>query len=437
MALAKLLTELQSAVDHAPPQRVRGRVTQVLGTLVKAVVPGVRMGERCQLVNPRTHQARVAEVIGFQGETVLLSVLGDLEGLSAETEVWPTQEALSVPCGPALLGRVIDGLGNPLDGAPLATTSRVALQAPPCNPLQRRRIVAPLALGVRAVDTALTCGEGQRLGIFAAAGVGKSTLLAQMMRSTQAEVTVLALIGERGREVREFIERDLGSAGLQHSVVVVATSDRPAMERVTAAFAATAIAEAFRDAGKRVLLLMDSLTRFARARREVGLAAGEPPVRQGFTPSVFATLPRLVERAGATERGSITALYTVLVEGEEAEDPIAEEVKSLLDGHIVLSTRLAERGHFPAIDVLKSVSRCQPALLSESQRALVRRLRRLLADYEAVELLVKVGEYQAGSQPEADEALAHIDRIRAFLQQPFEERSTPEEAWSTLMEVLA
>jgi type III secretion protein N (ATPase) len=287
------------------------------------------------------------------------------------------------------------------------------------------------------VDTALTCGEGQRLGIFAAAGVGKSTLLAQMMRSTQAEVTVLALIGERGREVRDFIERDLGSAGLQHSVVVVATSDRPAMERVTAAFAATAIAEAFRDAGKRVLLLMDSLTRFARARREVGLAAGEPPVRQGFTPSVFATLPRLVERAGATERGSITALYTVLVEGEEAEDPIAEEVKSLLDGHIVLSTRLAERGHFPAIDVLKSVSRCQPALLSESQRALVRRLRRLLADYEAVELLVKVGDYQAGSQPEADEALAHIDRIRAFLQQPFEERSTPEEAWSTLMEVLA
>lgn len=437
MALAKLLTELQSAVDHAPPQRVRGQVTQVLGTLVKAVVPGVRMGERCQLVNPRTQQARVAEVIGFQGETVLLSVLGDLEGLSAETEVWPTQEALSVPCGPALLGRVIDGLGNPLDGAPLTTTSRVALQAPPCNPLQRRRIASPLALGVRAVDTALTCGEGQRLGIFAAAGVGKSTLLAQMMRSTQAEVTVLALIGERGREVREFIERDLGSAGLQHSVVVVATSDRPAMERVTAAFAATAIAEAFRDAGKRVLLLMDSLTRFARARREVGLAAGEPPVRQGFTPSVFATLPRLVERAGATERGSITALYTVLVEGEEAEDPIAEEVKSLLDGHIVLSTRLAERGHFPAIDVLKSVSRCQPALLSESQRALVRRLRRLLSDYEAVELLVKVGEYQAGSQPEADEALAHIDRIRAFLQQPFEERSTPEEAWSTLMEVLA
>ena len=300
----------------------------------------------------------------------------------------------------------------------------------------RRRIVSPLVLGIRALDTALTCGEGQRLGIFAAAGVGKSTLLAQIMRNTHADVTVLALIGERGREVRDFIERDLGSAGLRRAVVVVATSDRPAMERLTAAFTATAIAEAFRDQGKRVLLLMDSVTRFARARREIGLAAGEPPVRRGFTPSVFAELPRLVERAGATERGSITALYTVLVEGEEGEDPIAEEVKSLLDGHIVLSSALAERGHYPAIDLLRSVSRCQPALLDESQRGLVRRLRQLLSDYEAVELLVKVGEYQAGSQPDADAALAHIDRIRAFLQQSFEACSDWDSAWVDLAEAV-
>ena len=435
--LVQTLAELPAAVTQAPPLPVRGRVTQVLGTIIKAIVPGVRMGERCVLRNPVDGSTLSAEVIGFQQETVLLTALGELEGLSAETEVWPTRQALSVPCGDALLGRVVDGLGQPLDGRPLPEgLPTVALASPGCNPMVRRRIVSPLVLGIRALDTALTCGEGQRLGIFAAAGVGKSTLLAQIMRNTHADVTVLALIGERGREVRDFIERDLGSAGLRRAVVVVATSDRPAMERLTAAFTATAIAEAFRDQGKRVLLLMDSVTRFARARREIGLAAGEPPVRRGFTPSVFAELPRLVERAGATERGSITALYTVLVEGEEGEDPIAEEVKSLLDGHIVLSSALAERGHYPAIDILRSVSRCQPTLLEESQRDLVRRMRRLLSDYEAVELLVKVGEYQAGSQPDADAALAHIDRIRAFLQQPFEACSDIDSAWAALAEAV-
>ncbi|MBQ9694482.1 MAG: FliI/YscN family ATPase [Kiritimatiellae bacterium] len=438
--LTDLLPALQTAVNAPCPVPVHGRVTQVLGTVIHAIVPGVRLGEICFLQQPGRSERSVAEVIGFRHETVLLTALGDLQGISTETEVWPTHQSLMIPVGDALLGRIIDGFGNPLDDAPdaaIAALPHVPLTASPCNPLKRRRITTPLTLGVRALDTALTCGEGQRLGIFAAAGVGKSTLLAQIMRHTQADITVLALIGERGREVREFIEQDLGADGLRRAVVVVATSDRPAMERVTAAYTATAIAEAFRDCGKRVLLLMDSVTRLARARRDIGLAAGEPPVRRGFTPSVFAELPRLMERAGNGETGSITALYTVLVEGDDKEDPIAEEVKSILDGHIVLSDTLAARGHYPAIDVLRSVSRCQPALIDPSQQALVRRLRLLLSEYDAVELLLKLGEYQLGSRPSADDAIAHIDRINAFLQQPFTCATDAPAAWAALKEALA
>ena len=461
MNASDLLQKCHAAASAPPSIPVYGRVTQVLGTVIKAVVPGVRIGELCRLIPPQTNAemaasagkvqaascmlspgaetALLAEVVGFQQDTVLLTALGEMKGLSPETEVLPLHQGLCVPVGEAMLGHVVDGFGRPLDGKPPAFWAKmphVPLETPPPLPLERRPVNVPLTLGIRALDTALTCAEGQRLGIFAAAGVGKSTLLAQIMRHTQAEIVVLALIGERGREVRAFVEEALGSAGLQRAVVVVATSDRPAMERIKAAYTATAIAETFRDRGRKVLLLMDSITRFVRAKREVGLAAGEPPVRRGLPPSVFAELPRLLERSGNGRRGSITALYTVLMEGEAEEDPVAEEVKSLLDGHIVLSSALAEKGHYPAIDVLRSVSRCQNAVLPEERRALVHRLRRLLAEYESVELLVKLGEYKAGSNALADEALAHIEAIEGFLRQAKGETSDAESAWRELEAVL-
>ena len=426
---------LDRAVDEARLIDVKGRVVQVVGTIIKASVPGVRVGEICILRDPWENVEMQAEVIGFNKETVLLTALGQMTGLSVQTEVIPSRRVHMVGVGESLLGRVLDGLGRPIDSeekGPLLPEKYYPVYADPPNPLERRIISKPISLGVKTLDSMLTCGEGQRMGIFAAAGGGKSTLLAQIVRNTEADVTVLALIGERGREVREFIEKDLGPEGLAKSVVVCSTSDRSAMERLKAAYVATSIAEYFRDKGKKVLLLMDSVTRFARAQREIGLAAGEPPTRRGFPPSVFSELPKLMERAGNSAKGSITALYTVLVEGDDMTEPVADETRSILDGHIILSRKLAQKNHYPAIDVLQSVSRCQNAIIDVEHKKNAAKLRTLLAKYAEVELLLKIGEYRKGADRDTDEAIEKNDAVNSFLKQGLTERPSYDETLAML-----
>ena len=412
---------------------VRGRVDQVVGTIIRAVVPGVKVGELCILKNPWEEFELKAEVVGFLKNVALLSPIGSCQGVSPATEVIPTGEILSVPVGPELLGRVVNGMGEPIDGGPeLRCRTHYPIYAPAPNPMTRMIISKPLTLGIRSIDGVLTCGEGQRMGIFAAAGGGKSTLLSTIIKGCTADVCVLALIGERGREVREFIEKDLGPEGRKKAVLVVSTSDRSSMERLKAAYTATAVAEYFRDQGKSVLLMMDSVTRFARAQREIGLAAGEPPTRRGYPPSVFSELPKLMERAGNNDKGSITALYTVLVEGDDMTEPVADETRSILDGHIVLSRKLASKNHYPAIDVQQSVSRVMNSIVTKEQKAAAQRLRRILAQYESVELLLQIGEYKKGADAAADDAIAHIDAVNAFLKQGLAERSTFEETLERL-----
>lgn len=424
-------------MQRAEPLALRGRVQQVVGTIVKAHAPGAKVGELCVLRNPWDDSHIHAEVVGFAGPLALLTPLGELVGASAFTEVIALGEVHSVPVGPGLLGRVLDGLGRPLDGkGELEVESRYPVYADPPNAMARNLITQPISLGLRALDGLLTCGEGQRMGIFAAAGGGKSTLLSQIVRNTTADVVVLALIGERGREVREFLERDLGEEGVKRAVTVISTSDRPSMERLKAAYVATAVAEYFRDRGKKVLLLMDSVTRFARALREIGLAAGEPPTRRGFPPSVFATLPRLMERAGCSDRGSITALYTVLVEGDDMTEPVADETRSILDGHIVLSRKLGAANHYPAIDILASVSRLMNAITGADHQRLAGRIRQLMAKYQEVELLVRIGEYKPGSDPVTDEAIRKVEAINAFLRQGLREKSTFNETLQAMQQLV-
>ncbi len=428
MAFEYIGSLLEEAVQSTNPVEIRGRVEQVTGTIIRAVVPGVKVGELCILRNPWEDFHLKAEVVGFVRNVALLSPLGSCQGVSPATEVIPTGEILSVPVGEELLGRVVDGLGQPIDGGPALTPRQhypVFAEAP--NPMTRMIISKPLSLGLRSLDGMLTCGEGQRMGIFAAAGGGKSTLLSSIIKGCSAEVCVLALIGERGREVREFIEHDLGPEGRKKAVLVVSTSDRSSMERLKAAYTSTAIAEYFRDQGKSVLLMMDSVTRFGRAQREIGLAAGEPPTRRGFPPSVFSELPKLMERAGNSDKGSITALYTVLVEGDDMTEPIADETRSILDGHIILSRKLASKNHYPAIDVLASVSRVMNSIVTPEHKKAAQRLRQILAKYDEVELLVQLGEYKKGADAEADNALDHIDKVNAFLKQGLGEKSTFEE----------
>lgn len=425
--LTHLMDRLKEAAGRADPRPVRGRIRRITGIIVHATVSMVRIGEYCLLRDPVSGRVVPAEVVGFQDEEAVLTPIGDLDGMSTRAEVIPTGHALQIPVGPELLGCVLNPLGEVLNrtGAPpsaLNTGAFYPTHQPPMEALQRDLIEHPLQLGIKAIDGLLTVARGQRVGIFGEAGVGKSSLLSSIVRGTQADVIVIALIGERGREVREFIDIQLGHEGRRRSVVVVATSDRPAIERVKAAYGATAIAEYFRDQGKHVLLLMDSVTRFARAQREIGLAAGEPPTRRGFPPSLFAALPRLLERAGPGVGGSITGLYTVLTEGDGTLDPVAEETKAILDGHIVLSSELAQRNHFPAIDVLRSRSRLMDAVTSQAHRSNAARIRSLMARYDDIELLVRVGEYNRGADPQSDEALARHDRIQAFLQQDSEEQ---------------
>lgn len=430
--LETALARLRTTAQRIDTRAVRGRITRAVGTLIHAVVPDVRIGELCLLQDPRTGWSLEAEVVGLSQDGVMLTPIGELQGLSSRTEVVSTGRMLEVPVGPVLLGRVVDAFGRPLDGKDaLAPTETRPLRRGAPNPMARRLIERPLSLGLRAMDGLLTCGEGQRIGIYGEPGGGKSTLLAQIVKGADADVAVVALIGERGREVREFIERHLGEQGLRRTVVVVATSDRSAMERAQCAHMATTVAEHFREQGLRVVLLMDSLTRFARAMREIGLAAGEPPTRRGFPPSVFAMLPGLLERAGMGANGSITAFYTVLVEGDGTGDPIAEETRGILDGHVILSRQLAAQGHFPAIDVLMSRSRVMDAVVSAAQRKSATFMRDLLTRHADAEFLVRVGEYKQGSDPLTDRAIASIEDLRAFLRQAEDEHSTFEEtvAW--------
>jgi ATP synthase in type III secretion protein N len=437
--LEQIFPRLRNAVRDSAPRPVKGRVRRLLGVTVHASVPKVRLGEVCHLVDPITSRKVMAEVIGLADDMAVLTPIGDLTGLSSVSEVVPTGAELQVPVGAGLLGRVINALGEPLDGEPWPPHEIDRLSpvvAEPIAPFARRLIDAPIQLGIRALDGLVTCARGQRVGIFGEAGVGKSTLLADIVRGTDADAVVVALIGERGREVREFVERQLGPEGRKRTVVVAATSDRPAMERVKAAHVATAIAESFRERGRHVLLLMDSITRFARAQREIGLAAGEPATRRGFPPSLFAALPRLLERAGPTDHGSITAVYTILVEGEISLDPVAEEVQAILDGHIILSKDLAQRNHFPAIDVLRSRSRLMDAVVPPEHRADAARIRELLARYAEVELLVRVGEYQRGTDAVADEAISKVDRINSFLRQASAAMATIEETRRQMREIV-
>ncbi|HEY1508659.1 MAG TPA: FliI/YscN family ATPase [Solirubrobacteraceae bacterium] len=421
------------AIEETDLAKRRGRVSDLIGLIIEATGLQVEIGEVCMVGEGRDRPPVATEVVGFRGGRTLLMPLGELHGIGPGTIVNPTGRPFRVAVGEPLLGRVIDGLGNPLDGLaePAGVSWRSTTGQPP-DPFTRPRITDRVGLGVRALDTLVPCGRGQRLGIFAGSGVGKSSLLGMIARSTSAQVNVIALVGERGREVREFIERDLGDA-IGHSVVVVATSDQPALVRIRAAFTATAIAEHFRDQGADVMLMMDSVTRFAMAQREVGLAIGEPPATRGYTPSVFALLPRLLERAGTSPTGSITGLYTVLVDGDDMNEPIADAVRSILDGHVVLTRSLAHTGHYPAIDVLQSVSRLIGEIATPEVRDAGTRLRTALAAYREKEDLISIGAYQRGTDPVLDSAIALRPRIDGFLRQQVHEPSTLEQADAQLL----
>jgi len=409
---------LMDRIRRTTPQVRYGKISKIVGLVAESVgPPDVALGELCLLGRPGPNQVQ-AEVVGFNEERVLLMPLGPLEGIRPETMVFPARDALRVSVGQGLRGRVLDGLGRPLDGkGPLASVEKRSVYNQPPAPMSRRRVRQALGTGVRAIDGLITCGKGQRMGIFAGSGVGKSTLLGMIARRTEADVNVIAMVGERGKEVLDFIEDSLGEEGLQRSVVVVATSDQPALIRLKAALTATTIAEFFRDQGQDVLLLMDSLTRVAMAQREIGLAAGEPPTTRGYTPSVFALLPRLLERVGMAGRGSITGLYTVLVEGDDMDEPIADASRAILDGHLVLSRRLASRGHYPPVDVLESISRVQTDVTSDAHQQQAMEIRSLLAAYNEAEDLVNIGAYARGSNARVDRALEMIDPINTYLRQ--------------------
>lgn len=422
-------------LDGFDPAVVYGHIERVVGLTIEAIGPLTNVGDLCE-IGVAPGKRLLVETVGFSKDRTVLMPLGEMEGIGPGCKVYATGQTLRIGVGPTLLGRVLDGLGRPADGKepPKIEAIYDTLRSPP-DPLDRPPITSPLSVGVRAIDGLLTCGRGQRLGIFAGSGVGKSTLLGMIAKNTEADVSVIALVGERGREVREFIERDLGPQGLARSCVVVATSDQPPLVRIKAALVATAIAEYFRDCGKHVVLMMDSVTRFAMAQREIGLASGEPPATRGYTPSVFAVLPRLLERTGADKAGTITGFYTVLVDGDDMNEPISDAIRGTLDGHIVLSRELAQAGHYPAIDVLQSVSRVMPAVVENEHMALSRRLKATLATYRDAEDLINIGAYVKGSNPKIDSAISLIADINAYLQQQVAEDADLESAVATLSEI--
>lgn len=428
-------TKYIEALRQMDAYRINGKVTQVIGLTVESEGPEASIGEVCEIYPHRSAEPIMAEVVGFRNNKVILMPLGDLYSIGPGCDVVATGRPLSIQAGHELLGKVLDGLGRPLDNSSLpAQMARCSTHNIPVNPLIKPRVLEPISVGVRCIDGLLTVGKGQRVGIFAGSGVGKSTLMGMIARNTSADVNVIGLIGERGREVMDFIERDLGPEGLARSVVVVATSDQPALIRIKGAMIATSIAEYFRDCGLNVMLMMDSVTRYAMAQREVGLAVGEPPATRGYTPSVFAGLPRLLERSGTAPHGSITAFYTVLVDGDDMNEPIADAVRGILDGHIVLDRQLANKGHYPAIDVLSSVSRVMKEIVPKEQMEAADFLKSLLATYKSSEDLIHLGAYQRGTSEEIDLSIEYIQAIRDYTQQKTDEKVNYEKSFTRLVD---
>jgi flagellum-specific ATP synthase len=434
-AALRLIAKCGEIVRDTDPVRIYGRVSKGVGLVIEGVGPRANIGDICQIQSSESPDGAPveAEVIGFRDDKILLMPLGGMRGIGPGAKIVAKGRQRYVKVGPELLGRVLDGLGAPIDGKGPIAGELHPVYNEPINPLYRRRISTRLDLGIKAINLMLTCGKGQRIGIMAGSGVGKSVLLGMMARNTEADINVIALIGERGREVREFIEKDLGVEGLKRSVLVVATSDTSPLMRVRGAFVATAIAEYFRSTGKHVLLMMDSATRFAMAQREIGLAAGEPPTTKGYTPSVFNLLPKLLERAGTWDGdGTITGLYTVLVEGDDMNEPIADATRSILDGHIVLSRDLANHNHYPAIDVLKSISRLMKDIIDKKHRTSVEKVLDIMALYKRYEDVITIGAYKDGTNPKLDQAIRMMDRINALLKQNVEEKVTHEEGLELL-----
>lgn len=428
-----ILEKYHNLLNKSNYVRYCGKVSKVVGLTIESDGPEVDIGELCQIHASKGKRIIHSEVVGFRDNKVLLMPLGEMTGVGPGNTIVASDTVFKVGVGDRLIGRVLDGLGYPLDGkGPFKPSQYYSINCKPPHPLRRKRITEPLVLGIKAIDGLLTVGRGQRIGIFAGSGVGKSTLMGMIARNTKADINVIALIGERGREVREFLEKDLQEEGLSRSVVVVATSDQPALVRLKGALVATAIAEYFRDQGKDVLLLMDSLTRFAMAQREVGLATGEPPVSRGYTPSVFGVMPKLLERAGSSEKGSITGLYTVLVDGDDMTEPVTDTARGILDGHIVLSRSLANRNQYPAIDVLASVSRVMPDIISDEHKIAATELKKALAIYTDAEDLINIGAYVKGSNDKIDYAISLIDKILGFIQQSTQERFDFEEIMNLL-----
>lgn len=414
-----------------------GKVSKIVGLTVESVGPDAKLNDLCRIYSADRSQVVNAEVVGFRESVVLLMPFDTVDGIGPGCIVENTGKPLGVKVGFGILGHTLDGLGNPVDGEDLGLTEEYSVEAAPPDPMSRVIINEVLPLGVKAVDGLLTVGKGQRIGIFAGSGVGKSTLMGMFARNTKADINVIALIGERGREVREFAERDLGPEGMKRSVLVVATSDKPALIRNKAAKTATAIAEYFRDQGKDVLLMMDSLTRFSMAQREIGLASGEPPVTRGYPPSVYSEMPKLLERAGMAEKGSITGLYTVLVDGDDFNEPITDTARSILDGHIMLSRKLGHKNHYPAIDVLQSISRCMSQIVTKEHKKVAGWLKNVLATYNEAEDLINIGAYKKGSNKNIDYAISKIDAVNEFLMQQTDEKFTFEEEMAMLNSIFA
>lgn len=425
-----------NAVEDKRFMKYTGNITKVTGLTIESNGPMATIGELCHIYPNGRGEPVLSEVVGFKDDKILLMPLGEMEGISSGSVVVGSGKTLRVNVGDELIGRVLDGLGNPMDGlGPIKSNKFYPVSSPPPNPLDRMVITEPLSLGVSAIDGLLTCGKGQRVGIFAGSGVGKSTLMGMISRNSTADVNVIGLIGERGREVREFLENDLTNEGLSKSVVVVVTSDQPALIRVKAAMVTTAIAEYFRDQGLNVMLLMDSLTRFSMAQREIGLAIGEPPVTRGFTPSVFAMMPKLLERTGSSDKGTITGLYTVLVDGDDLTEPITDTARGILDGHIVLSRKLANSNHYPAIDVLASISRVMPNIASKEHIKIASTIKDIMSVYNEAEDLINIGAYKRGSNKKIDLAIKLIDDINGFLKQETYKSPTFEETLETLQNI--
>ena len=437
-SLADRFSLLQSGIRGVRTFDKIGIVRRVIGLVIESEGPEVSIGQVCSISSERTNEKIEAQVIGFRENTVLLMALNSVHLIHPGCKVVSKRNSNEVPYGPSLLGRIIDGMGRPLDGkGPLGAPFRDGLFAEPPNPLARTLIKTPFATGIKSIDSFIPMGTGQRMGIFAGSGVGKSILLGMIARGSDADVNVISLVGERGRELREFVENDLGEEGMKRSIVVVSTSDQPAPMRIRASILATAIAEGFRNEGQKVLLLMDSLTRFAMAQREIGLASGEPPASRGYVPSVFSLLPKLLERTGTSEKGAIPDIYTVLVEGDDMDEPVADAVRGFLDGHIVLSRKLANANHFPAVDVLSSVSRLDRSVCSEEEINLISEARDLLSLYNQNEDMINVGAYVKNSNPKIDRAIEKVSGIQAFLRQRFDTLSERESAFSKLREVLS